>query len=227
MSRDKIVNKLLESHLNEFEGFSPEVYKDQKGIDTVGTGISLRSPSSSKAMEELDIVPKENTFKEEDLERIKNNVIEQKKELLNRIKSQSFPQKELKENQEAALLSLAYNSPQLLGPNLRQRLNENDDLGAMREILLNSNKENSPGLQLRRVKEAELYGGPLDFQQLIKTLKPEEKKQVFEQLNMIENEEQKKSVLDKYSQFNPEYKRPLEAPTFYKLPNLFKGNKDE
>src|SRR6185503_4717253 len=219
-NRNKLVDRLLETHLKDVEGYSPEVYADQKGIPTVGTGINLRSPSSAKAMDDLGIVQKnaqeaQELLGEDDLERIKTNVIGQKKDLLNTIKSQSFPQKELKENQEAALLSLAYNSPQLIGPNLRQRLNENDDLGAMREIILNSNKENSPGLQLRRIKEAELYGGPLDFQQLLKAMSPEEKKQVFDQLNQIENETQRNEVLQKYAQFDPNYKRPLEKPQFF------------
>lgn len=232
MSRDALVDRLLQSHLDDVEGYSSEVYNDQKGIPTIGNGINLRSPSSSKAMNDLGIVQntdeKSNpTFNEEDLARIKTNVIGQKKELFNTIKSQSFPQKELKENQEAALLSLAYNSPQLIGPNIRQKLNDNDDLGTMKEILLNSNKENSPGLQLRRVKEAELYGGPLDFQQLLKTLTPQEKQQVFDHLNNIENDAQKTEVLQKYAQFNPDYKRPLEKPQFFKMGNLLKGTENE
>lgn len=229
--RNSLVDRLLQDHLNDVEGYSSDVYDDQKGIPTVGGGINLRSPSSTKAMDDLGIKSSDEEskqlFGDDDLERIKNNVIGQKKELLGSIQSQSFPNKQLKENQEAALLSLAYNSPQLLGPNLRQRLNENDDLGAMKEIILNSNKENSPGLQLRRIKEAELYGGPLDFQQMIKTLSPDEKKQVFDHLNNIENEEQRNTVLQKYAQFDPNYKRPLEKPQFFKMGNLLKGNENE
>lgn len=226
--RNALVDRLLNSHLDEFEGYSSEVYEDQKGIPTVGTGINLRGPATGKAMSDLGITNEtDESFKQEDLSLIKNNIINQKKDFLNNVKSQSFPNKELKENQEAALLSLAYNSPALIGANLRQRLNENDDLGVMKEILLNSNRENSPGLQFRRVKEAEMYGGPLDFQQLIKSMSPEEKKQVFDQLSKIENDEQKNTVLQKYSQFDPNYKRPLEKPPFFKMGNLLKGTENE
>lgn len=227
-NRDDIVKKYLKTHLSDVEGYSPDVYQDQKGVDTVGEGISLRSPATGKSLLNLGYSPDqiksgEVQLNEDELQKTQDDILQQKRDQFSNIKSQSFPDKQFNEAQEAAMLSLMYNSPQLVGPNIRQRLNENDDLGAMKEILLNSNKEQSPGLQLRRVKEAELYGGPLDFQQLIKTLKPEEKKQVFDMLNKLDNEEHRKGALEKYKQFNPEEKRELDKPQFFKLNKLLKG----
>lgn len=229
MDRNNVVNKYLKDHLTDVEGYSTETYDDQKGIETVGKGLNLRSPATTASLLRLGHDPEAVktgavSLSDEDLGKAEDDVINQKRELFNNIKSQGFPQKEFNEAQEAAMLSLVYNSPQLLGPNLRQRLNENDDLGAMKEILLNSNKEQSPGIQLRRLKEAEMYGGPLDFQQLLKTMNPEEKKQVYNMLGKIQNEEQKTEALKKYEQFNPDYKPPMEKPVFFKMPKLLKGN---
>lgn len=228
MDRNKIVDDILNRHLNEVEGYSSEVYDDEKGNPTVGTGINLRSPASEKAMDELGIIKKSAEesnipLDDSDLDKIKTNIVGQKRDLLNNIKSQNFPNKDLNEAQEAALMSLTYNSPQLIGPNLRQHLNDNNDLDAMREILLNSNKDNSPGVQLRRLKETELYGGPQDFQNLIKTLSDEDKNRIYNSLNSIKNEEQKNHALEKYSQFSPSYKAPAEPLQFYKINKMLKG----
>jgi GH24 family phage-related lysozyme (muramidase) len=228
LDRNKIVNTYLKNHLQEVEGHSDEVYDDQKGIPTVGRGISLRSPSSQESLLRLGYDPDsvqrgEVSLSNEELDQVENDIINQKRDYLNTIKSQSFPQKEFNEAQEAAMLSLMYNSPQLVGPKLRQFLNEGKDLDVMREIVLNSNRENSPGLQLRRIKEAELYGGPLDFQNMLKTMTPQEKAQVYQLLNKIDNEEQRNSVLEKYGQFNPDYQPPMEKPKFGKIANIFKG----
>ena len=65
------------------------------------------------------------------------------------------------------------------------------------------------------------------YAQYVKDLRNKVLKQVFEQLNKIENEEQRKQVLDKYAQFNPDYKRPLEKPQFFKMGNLLKGTENE
>lgn len=229
MDRNDIVNKYLKTHLDDVEGNRSEVYEDQKGIPTIGAGINLRSPQAQKSLINMGHAPEaiqsgEIQLKPEELNKIQEESLSEKKRMFDVIKSQSFPQKELNEAQEASLLSLMYNSPKLVGPNMRQHLNEGRDLDVMREMVLNSNQEQSPGLQLRRIKEAELYGGPLDFQQMLQTLKPEEKKQVFELLNKINNDEQKTQVLQKYSQFDPDYKRPDDKPKFFKLANILKGN---
>jgi GH24 family phage-related lysozyme (muramidase) len=225
LDRDNTVNKYLKTHLSDVEGYSDEVYDDHKGIPTVGTGVNLNSPTTQKSLLNLGYEPARVTSGEiqlspEELDRIHDDHINETKNIFNTIKSQSFPQKNLNEAQEAAMLSLMYNSPKLVGPSLRQHLNNNDDLSVMKEIVLNSNRENNPGLQLRRIKEAELYGGPLDFQQMLKTLTPEQKKQVYDSISQIKNEEQRLQALEKYAQFDPEYKSPLEKPKFYKIAGM-------
>ncbi len=228
MDRKGIVDKYLQTHLSDVEGNSDQVYQDHKGIPTIGTGVNLKSPSAQKSILNLGYEPQkvqtgEAQLSPDELNKVHADSLNDIRNVFETIKSQSFPKKELNEAQEAALLSMTYNSPKLLGPSLRQHLNNNQDLDVMREMVLNSNKDNVPGVQLRRIKEAELYGGPLDFQQMIKTLKPEEKKQIYELLTKIDNDEQRGQVIAKYGQFNPDYQAPLEKPAFHKLANLFKG----
>lgn len=222
-NRNKIVDKLLKSHLDDVEGYSSTTYKDQKGIPTVGAGISLRSPSSKKAFEEMGVDPNVDEMDKFTLDEAQQNIFDQKRELLGNIKQKYFPEKQLNEAQEASLLSLTYNSPELIGPNLRQYLNEGKDLDVMREIVLGSNKEKSPGLLVRRLKEAELYGGPLDFQNLLKVLSPEEKANIYNMLQKLEDPQHKQKVLERYQQFAPDYKAPMEPVKFMNLNKLIKG----
>lgn len=221
------VKSLAKQKLKEFEGDSDEVYQDSKGIDTVGAGLALRSPTSKSAFSDLgynvdDIKSGQVSVPREDLDSAMDNVLTQKYDLLNNIKEQSFPKKNLNDEQQAALLSLVFNSPELLGPNLRQYLNEDKDVDVMREIVLNSNKEGKPGVLFRRLQEAELYGGQKGFDDMLSTMSEQEKNIVFNTLNQTKNEQQKQKMMGKYPQFAPSYV-PKEALNFYKIPKLFKG----
>lgn len=146
------------------EGFSPEVYPDQKGIPTVGHGINLNSPEVSEILDNmgydteavkrgvLELSP-------EELDVVANEQDMEKKRYLQTIQKQDFPNYKPTENELNALMLLMSNSPKLIGPNLRQRLNNNDRFGAFDEIINRSNKDKSPGVQYRRMQEAEEFAG--------------------------------------------------------------------
>lgn len=63
------------------------------------------------------------------------------------------------ERQKIALVSLAFNSPALIGPKLRAALRDGDEVTAACEIALNSNRDKVWGLCRRREKEATLFLG--------------------------------------------------------------------
>ncbi len=221
------VKALAKEKLKEFEGSLNEVHQDSKGIDTIGSGMALRSPATKNAFANLGydtekIRTGETSVPQKDLDSAMDKVLNEKYDLLNNIKERSFPQKNLNEQQQAALLSMVYNSPELLGPNIRQYLNEDKDVDVMREIVLNSNKDKSPGVLFRRLQEAELYGGDMGFSDMLSTMSEQEKNYIFNTLNETKNEQQKQKMIEKYPQFAPSYV-PTEAPKFNKVLKLFKG----
>ncbi len=68
----------------------------------------------------------------------------------------------LTEHQRLALVSLAFNLPSLIGPNLIMFVSEGRLDEARDEILFHSNKRKSAGLASRRFKEAAMFVGPAE-----------------------------------------------------------------
>lgn len=66
----------------------------------------------------------------------------------------------LKEHQRLALVSLAFNSPSLIGPKIVEALKAGKLTDAMQEILFNSNRRGHLGLARRRYREAHMFNGP-------------------------------------------------------------------
>src|SRR5690606_22089984 len=95
--------------LDEVEGYEPNVYKDFKGIDTVGIGGNLRSPATQQSLEELGIDQEElkrgqrSLSKEEADELLKRTIFDKEKYLQN-IHKDYFPNFQMTDNQKAALL---------------------------------------------------------------------------------------------------------------------------
>jgi GH24 family phage-related lysozyme (muramidase) len=65
----------------------------------------------------------------------------------------------LTEHQRLALVSMAFNSPKLIGPKLTAAMKSGDKAAAVREILFNSNISGNKGLANRRYKEATMFMG--------------------------------------------------------------------
>lgn len=153
-----------------------------RGIDPE----AVRSGQRKLASEELDDIHNQYVGKREGLVR-------------NQIGSDLYDT--LKPNEQAAIMSMGYQSLNNLGPNFTGHLASDDKIGALREMILNTNKDQDPGILRRRLREAELYGGPLDFSAAFKTMNSEEKKQLRNIMDKIQNENTKKEMLDKYGSY--------------------------
>jgi GH24 family phage-related lysozyme (muramidase) len=65
----------------------------------------------------------------------------------------------MREHQRLALVSLAFNAKELIGPKLRTALESMDPRAAINEILHNSGATKNPRLRSRRYREAHLFAG--------------------------------------------------------------------
>ena len=70
----------------------------------------------------------------------------------------------LPEHQRIALVSMAFNSPKLIGEKIVNAIKSKDFGAALNEILFNSNARGHRGLAARRYKEAVMFHGPADAQ---------------------------------------------------------------
>ena len=77
-----------------------------------------------------------------------------------KIVAQKFKGVDLQEHQRLALVSLAFNSPALIGPKLTAAVRSGNWKSATDEILFNSNRTGNRGLAGRRHREASLFAGP-------------------------------------------------------------------
>jgi GH24 family phage-related lysozyme (muramidase) len=68
----------------------------------------------------------------------------------------------LPEHKRIALVSMAFNSPKLIGEKIVGAIKSQDWKSALNEILFNSNARGHRGLAARRYKEAVMFNGPAD-----------------------------------------------------------------
>lgn len=191
--------------LLEHEGFEPSIYKDTSDIDTVGVGANISSPATQKAAEQLNLNTEQMRASQSKLtpeqgRMLARKTLEVKYPEFKTIRSRDFPEAKLAPNSEAALLSMYYNNPKLLGPILRSKLASNDMTGAAKEIMLRSNKDKVPGITKRRLAEAQLFLGD-QFEPTITNLTPEEKQEIHAILSSIENPHEKAKVLEQYGKY--------------------------
>ena len=195
---ERLAGDFIKSH----EGHSPETYDDIKGIPTVGYGANLESPDmpgiAEKMNIDLDAVKAGRARLGQDTsEKIFQEQKSEKERYFDTIKDKDFPSSDITDNERAALVSLGYNSPKLWGPNLRQKLEDNDDVGVAREILLESNKNKVPGIQKRRLDEARLYAGD-NWENVYNTLTSQEKKELRNIILEIKNPHERERVLNEF-----------------------------
>lgn len=160
-------------HLAVFEGRGKVgkpglMYLDHKGIPTVGVGFNLHRKDADDCLKYCGV-------DEHKLKDIKNGtlaltetqmmslleitVAEAEQTVRNKIGSQIF--ETLHEKQQWALVSLAFNSPALIGQHLKEyssagTTSEHQEKAYL-EILLNSNRTHHEGVQKRREVEAAWY----------------------------------------------------------------------
>ena len=186
----------LEKFLASYEGFVPKMYKDSRGNETFGYGFIANEENLGIAGM-LGYTPerlRDEGMSEEDAKKMKRIIIDKYEQRLDKDLNGVF--QTLPENKKTALSSLHYNSPALIGPNAKQYIANNDDLGLAREIVLNSNSQNEPGVLRRRLDEAALFA---DLPTLGKTLSLEEKKKISSGLQQLP-EGDRELYLQKYSQ---------------------------
>lgn len=215
-----LTNKLIE----EFEGFSPNVYNDSEGNPTIGHGINLND-IANKSLLELSgknvqsLIEGKESLSEDESKFHKENILQRKeREIKNQLGADIFDN--LRDNEKAAIMSLGYNNINLLGPKLKNYLADpNKKIETTKEIILNSNQKQDPGLQLRRLKEAELFADPIQFANSFKDMSDEEKSKILNNLNKLKNPNQKQMVIEKY---NPFLTKEESKPQFLKLKQLLK-----
>lgn len=204
-----LYRKFLDPLLAETESFSDSVYEDSNKNPTVGYGANLNSPEVRGMFNLMNIDydsvrNNQRKLTQEEARKLKDMQIRDKEKYFNKLLGERAPASELNETKKAALMSMYYNNPELIGPNMINHLKNNDHLNVIKEMILNSNKDNEPGVLRRRLKEAELYGGPLDFSSSFKLMEDKEKQQILNIINQTKNEELKKELLQKYSPYiNP------------------------
>jgi GH24 family phage-related lysozyme (muramidase) len=213
---------IFNDFIKKVEGHSDEVYADSKGVPTVGTGLNLDDETVQGLMNLRGINPEEvksgqRKLATEEMDDIHNQYMDKRTGLVRSQVGEDLYDT-LKPNEKAALMSMGYQSLNNLGPNLKGHIASDDKIGAMREMILNTNKDQDPGILNRRMQEAELFGGPLDFSSAFKTMSPEEKRQLMDTFNKLKNENVKAEALKKYGS----YLNDAPPAQFNKLQDLLK-----
>lgn len=211
--------------IKDVEGHSNDVYSDSKGKSTVGTGLNLDDGTVQGLMKMRGYDPAEvkagtRNIASEDLSGIHDAYINDREKL---VSGKMGPDlyNTLQPHEKAAMMSMGYQSLNNLGPALTGAISGNDKIAAIREMVLNTNKDQDPGVLSRRMKEAELYGGPLDFASAFKVMSPEEKQKLSKIIEKTQNENTRKELQDKYG---PYLNTGPEPQQFLKLFNRSAGN---
>lgn len=191
-------NKLLE-HLKEYEGYKEKVYPDSNENPTIGYGTNLRAPGLENYLKQINktrmgLMEGAESLNPEEAEFLMKKQIEDAQKTFEGIQQKDFPQTQLTEDQLAALTSLTYNNPKLIGPQLRQFLSEDNREEAIKEILLRSNRAKDPGIMRRRLAEAEMYAG----QNPLKMLSEDELEELKIIASNIESPGTRQGLLDMY-----------------------------
>jgi GH24 family phage-related lysozyme (muramidase) len=197
--------------IKPLEGQEKSVYLDSNKIPTVGFGANLNSPDIPKIFEAQGIdrdrvLSGKVSITPEQADKIMDAQLAEKRQYFDNIRKKDFPNAKLDPNQEASLMSMMYNNPQLVGPNMRKLLNENNTTEAAKEILLRSNKGGVPGIQLRRLEEAQEFLGPAKFDEVTQTLTPEERSLITSRIDKIQNVEHRDKAKRRFKSLFPDKK---------------------
>lgn len=197
--------KYFDPLIKSVEGHSDDVYADSKGNSTVGTGLNLEDGTVQGLMKIRGYDPEEvksgrRQIASADLDGIHNSYLDDRERL---VKGRMGPDlyETLQPHEKAAMMSMGYQSLNNLGPSLTGAIAGNDKIAALREMILNTNKDKDPGILRRRMQEAELYGGPLDFSSAFKVMSPDEKKQLMSIIEKTQNEHTRQELVEKYGPY--------------------------
>lgn len=211
--KPKTYRDIVTPMLNESEGFKDELYYDHNNNPSIGYGINLNDDANKELLKLHGVDPDSlylgGKLDPEQSHALRDKILDRKEsELRNHISDDMFDR--LTPNKQAALMSLMYNSRNLIGPQLRQQMANGDDLAVAREMLLNSNPKNELGTLVRRTGEAETYVSPDKTNDLFRSLNLEEQARLKDILEKTKNENVKREYLEKYGKYlNPGYSTPL------------------
>lgn len=197
--------KYFDPLIKAVEGHRAEAYEDHKGNPTIGTGLNLEDADVQGLMRIRGIDPElvksgERQLASEELDDVHNAYIGKREGLVrNKLGGDLYDQ--LQPHEKAAIMSMGYQSLNNLGPNLANAIASGDKIGAMREMILNTNRDKDPGILSRRLQEAETYGGPLDFSSVFKTMSPTEISELQAQIEKLKNENVKQEMLKRYGPY--------------------------
>jgi GH24 family phage-related lysozyme (muramidase) len=152
--------------VKEREGYRSRAYKDTVFQDTIGYGFLM---SDSRIQKELKAEgftdPKTQTLSKEASDRIFHRIlpiyIEKAKRRVGEAVFAAQP-----EGVQIALISMAYNNPDLIGAGLARALNRGDFEMADWEIRHNTSNKKNPDLLPRRNLEADLFKAETEKQRL-------------------------------------------------------------
>jgi GH24 family phage-related lysozyme (muramidase) len=221
MASDQL-RKLASETISKSEGHRSNVYNDIKDVPSIGKGLNLQSPLTRTVLQGFGYNPDEVisgkvTVPEETLNDVYEYLLDKNLADI----QDKFSDQGLSEHELAALTSLNYNSPSLIGPNLTKAIMNGDKSAAAKEILLRSNKEKNSGIAKRRLKEASLFAGGK-----LPDLTPEETMELRSHfVNMPDSAEKRKLYTD-YPMLNPEQIK-TGYPFFKIKKNLYSPMKEE
>tara|TARA_A100001037_G_scaffold51724_1_gene43717 strand:+ start:327 stop:1772 length:1446 start_codon:yes stop_codon:yes gene_type:complete len=146
------------------EGWREKVYRDSRKLRTVGYGFNLEEPTNRPLFKQA-LGKTDKDF--DDLRNGKTKLTKREGRILfeaaagsaERLISSKFKDVDLKGYERLALVSLAYNSPALIGPNLTRHVKSGDKQAVMDEIIHRSNLRKSEGIANRRNLEAMMFSG--------------------------------------------------------------------
>ena len=161
--RDTYLQRRFE-FITAHEGWRDKTYRDTRNLRTVGYGFNLEEPTNRDLYKQA-LGKTDQDFN--DLRDGKTTLDKREGRILfeaaagsaERLISSKFDDVDLKGYERLALISLAYNHPKLIGPNLTRHIKAGDKQAAMDEIKFRSNLHKSKGIANRRELEAQMFSG--------------------------------------------------------------------
>lgn len=132
------------------EGSETRAYPDAKGIMTVGVGFNLEREDAREIMEGLGynydkVLKQEEHIHPRDVDKLLDHTLQQTyNELTQKLKNNDIDISKLPSHQVEAMMSLYFNAPSLIGPNLMRNIKEGNLDGANDEIEFRSNGGTKP-----------------------------------------------------------------------------------
>lgn len=164
--------------VREEEGERLTSYNDSKGIRTVGVGFNLTRDDAREIITNLGydydkVFKGEESIHARDVDRLLDHTLQQTyNELSRKLKGNGINIADLRSHQVESLMSLYFNAPSLIGPNLMGFIKEGNWQGAMEEIEFRSNGGKRPegmtdkewvrfkhAVAMRRQREARRFRG--------------------------------------------------------------------